>query len=117
MSLRRILALSDRDVYSSRRFLPVVGISLFISNCVNFAVTFFETTIIKYQLSHEDDYGFSTVTLTSMIITQTIYPADYLYAFTVAGCWMDLIYRRVFCFGHLNYMMLLVENVIISGSK
>jgi hypothetical protein len=93
MSLRRILALSDRDIYSSKSFLPIVAISLFIANCIRFAVTFFETTTIKYQLAHEDDYGFSTVTLTCMIITQTIYPADYLFTFTVAGCWMDLIYR------------------------
>uniref|UniRef100_A0AC35U6X8 Uncharacterized protein n=1 Tax=Rhabditophanes sp. KR3021 TaxID=114890 RepID=A0AC35U6X8_9BILA len=28
-----------------------------------------------------------------MIFTQTIFPADYLYAFTVSGCWMDLIIR------------------------
>lgn len=28
-----------------------------------------------------------------MIFTQTLFPADYLYGFTVAGCWMDLIIR------------------------
>ena len=87
------MALSDRDINASKSFLPLIAISAFIANCVNFGVTFFDTTIVKYQIAHEDEYGFSAVTLISMIITQTMYPADYLYAFTAAGCWMDLIYR------------------------
>ncbi|CAD5218442.1 unnamed protein product [Bursaphelenchus okinawaensis] len=93
MSLRRILALSNRDIRSSRRFLPSIAIASFMANVVNFGLTYFETTIIKYQIGHEKEFGFSAVTLMSMIVTQIIYPADYLYAFTVAGCWMDLIYR------------------------
>ncbi|KAI6215994.1 hypothetical protein M3Y94_00450600 [Aphelenchoides besseyi] len=92
-SLRRILALSDRDVNSSRSFLPICAIAAFFANCASFGVTFFETTTMKYQIAHEKEYGFSKVTLMSMIITQTIYPADYLFNFTTAGCWMDLIYR------------------------
>ncbi|KAI6224410.1 hypothetical protein M3Y99_01397800 [Aphelenchoides fujianensis] len=66
-SLRRILALGDRVII--------------------------ETTIVKYQITNEQEFGFHQVTLISMTVSQSIYPADYLFAFTVAGCWMDLIYR------------------------
>ena len=30
-----------------------------------------------------------------MIFTQTMFPADYLYGFTIAGCWSDLIIRYI----------------------
>ena len=47
---------------------------------------------IKYQLTDES-FKFSEVTLISMIFTQTLFPADYLYAFTVSCSWSELILR------------------------
>ncbi|KAI1724947.1 hypothetical protein Ddc_06223 [Ditylenchus destructor] len=90
--LRRIMALHFEDVHSSKAFLPSVALCSLMINWVCFGMTFFETNIIKYQLS-KPDFNFSQATLISMIFTQTIYPADYLFTFTAAGCWMDVLLR------------------------
>uniref|UniRef100_A0A914PCS1 Uncharacterized protein n=1 Tax=Panagrolaimus davidi TaxID=227884 RepID=A0A914PCS1_9BILA len=43
----------------------------------------------------DEKFQFSQVSLVCMIFTQTLFPADYLYGFTIAGCWMDLIIRYI----------------------
>lgn len=91
-SIRRLLALSDRDVRATRHFLPTIAVGGFISGWVHFGSTFLDTLTIKYQLTDET-FKFSEVTLISMIFTQTLFPADYLYAFTVSGSWMELVLR------------------------
>ncbi|KAL3100438.1 hypothetical protein niasHS_001741 [Heterodera schachtii] len=91
-SLQRVMALHFEDVYATRRFLPVVTLAAIIVNWVGFGTTFFETNSIKYQLGLEHRH-FSQSTLISMIFTQTIYPADYLFCFTAAGCWTDVLLR------------------------
>ncbi|CEF60697.1 Hypothetical protein SRAE_X000243000 [Strongyloides ratti] len=92
LAIRRLLALSDRDLNSSKSFLPCVSISGFLLAWIHFGCTFLDTSVIKYQLTDET-FDFNEVSLICMIFTQTIFPADYLYAFTVSGCWMDLIIR------------------------
>uniref|UniRef100_A0A914Z577 Uncharacterized protein n=1 Tax=Panagrolaimus superbus TaxID=310955 RepID=A0A914Z577_9BILA len=94
LSVRRLLALSDRDCRAVVHFLPVVSVCGFICGWVHFGVTFLDTSTIKYQLTDEK-FQFSQVSLVCMIFTQTLFPADYLYGFTVAGCWMDLIIRYI----------------------
>nr|CAD2176974.1 unnamed protein product [Meloidogyne enterolobii] len=89
MCLHRIMALHFEDVHATRRFLPIVALSAVVVNWVGFGVTFFETNTIKYQLGLEE-LRFSQSTLIIMIFTQTIYPADYLFCFTAAGCWTDV---------------------------
>ncbi|KAL3125396.1 hypothetical protein niasHT_002124 [Heterodera trifolii] len=91
-SLQRVMALHFEDVYATRRFLLVVTLAAIIVNWVGFGTTFFETNSIKYQLGLEHRH-FSQSTLISMIFTQTIYPADYLFCFTAAGCWTDVLLR------------------------
>uniref|UniRef100_A0A914H8Z0 Uncharacterized protein n=1 Tax=Globodera rostochiensis TaxID=31243 RepID=A0A914H8Z0_GLORO len=91
-SLQRVMALHFEDVYATRRFLPFVTLAAIIVNWVGFGTTFFETNSIKYQLGLQDHH-FSQSTLISMIFTQTIYPADYLFCFTAAGCWTDVLLR------------------------
>lgn len=92
MAVRRLLALSDRDLRSIRHFLPAVSLAGFAVGWVHFGMTFLDTSLIKYQLTDET-YNFSKGTLISMIFTQIIYPADYLFGFTVAGCWSDIVLR------------------------
>lgn len=92
LSLRRLMALHFEDVYATRHFLPCVTLVAIIVNWVGFGMTFFETNTIKYQLGLSE-HGFSESTLISMIFTQTIYPADYLFCFTAAGCWTDVLLR------------------------
>ncbi|CAK5085450.1 unnamed protein product [Meloidogyne enterolobii] len=94
MCLHRIMALHFEDVHATRRFLPIVALSAVVVNWVGFGVTFFETNTIKYQLGLEE-LRFSQSTLIIMIFTQTIYPADYLFCFTAAGCWTDVLLRYV----------------------
>ena len=36
---------------------------------------------------------FSEVTLICMIFTQTIFPAEYLFAFTASGCYLEMLQR------------------------
>lgn len=86
------MALHIEDINYTKGFLPNVAICSVLINLVGFGMTFFETNLIKYQLSKQD-FHFSQTTLISMIFTQTIYPADYLFAFTAAGCWTDVILR------------------------
>lgn len=86
------MALSDRDCRAVVHFLPVISVCGFLSGWVHFGVTFLDTSTIKYQLTDEK-FLFSQVSLVCMIFTQTLYPADYLYGFTVAGCWLDIIIR------------------------
>lgn len=81
-----------------RGFLPSVAFAGTILNWVYFGLTFFETSSMKYQLSLNDytsyyKFGYSRGALVCNIFTQVIYPADYLYAFTAAGCWMDVLVR------------------------
>uniref|UniRef100_A0A7E4VYH9 Otopetrin-2 n=1 Tax=Panagrellus redivivus TaxID=6233 RepID=A0A7E4VYH9_PANRE len=90
--VRRLLALSNRDLRDVKAFLPTIALAGCFCGWIHFGITFLETSLIKYQLSDET-FHFSEVTLISMIFTQTLFPADYLFAFTVAGCWMDLIIR------------------------
>jgi len=87
-----IINIIFRDVHATRRFLPIVALSAVVVNWVGFGVTFFETNTIKYQLGLEE-LRFSQSTLIIMIFTQTIYPADYLFCFTAAGCWTDVLLR------------------------
>ncbi|PAV56105.1 hypothetical protein WR25_15914 [Diploscapter pachys] len=90
--IRRILALSDRDCRATKSFLPVFGIAGFLISWIHFGVTFFETSLIKYQLTDET-FRFSQTTLVCMIFTQTLFPADYLFAFTASGCYLELLQR------------------------
>uniref|UniRef100_A0A0K0EL95 Glutaredoxin domain-containing protein n=1 Tax=Strongyloides stercoralis TaxID=6248 RepID=A0A0K0EL95_STRER len=92
LTIRRLLALSDRDLNTCKSFLPTVAISGFFLAWIHFGCTYLDTFIIKYQLTDET-FNFNEISLICMIFTQTIFPADYLYAFTVSGCWMDLIIR------------------------
>uniref|UniRef100_A0A915E935 Sulfhydryl oxidase n=1 Tax=Ditylenchus dipsaci TaxID=166011 RepID=A0A915E935_9BILA len=92
--LRSIIALHLEDIQECRIFLPSVAVSSILVNWVSFATTFFETNLIKYQLG-KPEYYFSQRTLISMIFTQTIYPADYLFTFTAAGCWADVLVRYI----------------------
>uniref|UniRef100_A0A1I8AYE3 Otopetrin-3 n=1 Tax=Meloidogyne hapla TaxID=6305 RepID=A0A1I8AYE3_MELHA len=94
LCLHRIMALHFEDVHATRRFLPIVALAAVVVNWVGFGVTFFETNTIKYQLGLEE-LRFSQSTLIIMIFTQTIYPADYLFCFTAAGCWTDVLLRYV----------------------
>lgn len=86
------MALSHDDCHSTRAFLPNMALCAVLINWASFGMTFFETNLIKYQLSRPE-FNFSQSTLVSMIVTQTIYPADYLFAFTAAGCWTDVLLR------------------------
>ncbi|KAE9553146.1 hypothetical protein FO519_003625 [Halicephalobus sp. NKZ332] len=90
--VRRLLALNDRDCRSTKHFLPTIALGGFISGWIHFGITFLDTMTIKYQLTDET-FKFSEVTLISMIFTQTLFPADYLYAFTVSCSWSELILR------------------------
>ncbi|KAK5974848.1 hypothetical protein GCK32_004314, partial [Trichostrongylus colubriformis] len=92
LSMRRILALSDRDCRATKRFLPLIAIGGLLMAWIHFGITFFDTNLIKYQLTDEN-FNFSKTTLISMIFTQTIFPADYLFAFTVSGCYLELLQR------------------------
>uniref|UniRef100_A0A914UQT8 Fatty acid hydroxylase domain-containing protein n=1 Tax=Plectus sambesii TaxID=2011161 RepID=A0A914UQT8_9BILA len=94
LSVRRLLALSDKDVYAGRRFLPAIAIAGVILSWIHFGCTFLDTAVIKYQLT-DAKFQFHSTTLICMIFTQTIFPADYLYAFTASGCWLELIMRYI----------------------
>ncbi|KAK6038969.1 hypothetical protein COOONC_23526 [Cooperia oncophora] len=73
-SMRRILALSDRDCRATKRFLPLVAAGGLLMAWIHFGITFFDTSLIKYQLTDEE-FEFSQTTLICMIFTQTIFPA------------------------------------------
>ncbi|VDO45120.1 unnamed protein product [Haemonchus placei] len=92
LSMRRILAMSDRDCRATKRFLPLVASGGLLMAWIHFGITFFDTSLIKYQLTDET-FNFSQTTLVCMIFTQTIFPADYLFAFTVSGCYLELLQR------------------------
>ncbi|GMT25526.1 hypothetical protein PFISCL1PPCAC_16823, partial [Pristionchus fissidentatus] len=91
-ALRRILAMSTRDVIDCKFFLPLAALGGFFFSWIHFGGTFLDTTDIKYQLTDET-FRFSAVTLICMIFTQTIFPAEYLYAFTAAGCYAEVLHR------------------------
>lgn len=92
LGVRRLLALSDKDVKATKRLLPAIGLTGVLLAWIHFGVTFLDTSVIKYQLT-DDKFRFHETTLICMIFTQTIFPADYLYAFTVSGCWAELLLR------------------------
>ncbi|VDP39296.1 unnamed protein product [Heligmosomoides polygyrus] len=92
LSVRRILAMSDRDCRATKRFLPLVAAGGLLMAWIHFGITFFDTSLIKYQLTDET-FNFSQTTLICMIFTQTIFPADYLFAFTVSGCYLEILQR------------------------
>ncbi|GMS97120.1 hypothetical protein PENTCL1PPCAC_19295, partial [Pristionchus entomophagus] len=92
LALRRILAMSTRDVIDCKFFLPLACYGGFFFSWVHFGDTFLETTDIKYQLTDET-FRFSAVTLICMIFTQTIFPAEYLFAFTASGCYLEVLHR------------------------
>ncbi|VDD90040.1 unnamed protein product [Enterobius vermicularis] len=94
LAIRKILAISDKDAKKTRHFLSFVAVSGCLLGFIHFGSTFLETTIIHYQLD-EKDYGYSKRTLMTMIFTQTLFPADYLYGFTVASCWLEVIIRYI----------------------
>ncbi|KAK5964502.1 hypothetical protein GCK32_017089, partial [Trichostrongylus colubriformis] len=54
LSMRRILALSDRDCQTTKRFLPLVAIGGLLMAWIHFGITFFDTNLIKYQLTDEN---------------------------------------------------------------
>uniref|UniRef100_A0A8R1I828 Uncharacterized protein n=1 Tax=Caenorhabditis japonica TaxID=281687 RepID=A0A8R1I828_CAEJA len=91
-AVRRLLALSDEDCKATKRFLPLACFGGLLLAWVHFGVTFFETSTIKYQLTDEN-FKFSSTTLICMIFTQTLFPADYLFAFTASGCYLELMQR------------------------
>ncbi|GMR50129.1 hypothetical protein PMAYCL1PPCAC_20324 [Pristionchus mayeri] len=91
-ALRRILAMSTRDIIDCKSFLPLACYGGFFFSWVHFGDTFLDTTTIKYQLTDET-YRFSVYTLVCMIFTQTIFPAEYLYAFTASGCYLEVLHR------------------------
>ncbi|CAJ0587729.1 unnamed protein product, partial [Mesorhabditis spiculigera] len=91
-AIRRILSMSDRDFVSTKAFLPVAGVAGLVIAWVQFGYTFFDTSLIKYQLTDET-FRFSSTTLICMIFTQTIFPADYLFHFTVSGCYLEMLQR------------------------
>ncbi|EYC45442.1 hypothetical protein Y032_0428g1299 [Ancylostoma ceylanicum] len=91
-SVRRILAMSDRDCRATKKFLPFAALGGLLMAWIHFGITFFDTSLIKYQLTDEH-FDFSQTTLVCMIFTQTIFPADYLFAFTVSGCYLELLQR------------------------
>ncbi|CAD6190697.1 unnamed protein product [Caenorhabditis auriculariae] len=91
-AIRRLLALSDRDCKATKSFLPLVGLGGLLIAWVHFGITFFATSLIKYELTDET-FRFSSTTLICMIFTQTLFPADYLFAFTVSGCYLELLQR------------------------
>ncbi|KAK6011396.1 hypothetical protein OSTOST_23524, partial [Ostertagia ostertagi] len=78
---------------------------------IHFGITFFDTSLIKYQLTDET-FNFSKTTLVSMIFTQTIFPADYLFAFTVSGCYLELLQRYL----NMGFFQLGTPRVSISHS-
>ncbi|CAP26454.2 Protein CBG05891 [Caenorhabditis briggsae] len=91
-AVRRLLALSDKDCIATKRFLPLAFLAGLLLAWIHFGVTFFETSLIKYQLTDEK-FPFSSTTLICMIFTQTLFPADYLFAFTVSGCYLEFLQR------------------------
>ncbi|CAI5449262.1 unnamed protein product [Caenorhabditis angaria] len=90
--IRRLLPLSDADCKATKKFLPLAAIAGLLMAWVHFGVTFFETSLLKYQLTDEN-FHFSSTTLICMIFTQTLFPADYLFAFTVSGCYLEFLQR------------------------
>ncbi len=78
LCLGRVMARHYEDIHATKTFLPSVALCSVMINWVCFGMVFFETNLIKYQLS-KPDFNFSQTTLISMIFTQTIYPADYLF--------------------------------------
>ncbi|CAB3406431.1 unnamed protein product [Caenorhabditis bovis] len=91
-AVRRLLALSDADCIATKSFLPFAFIGGLLMAWVHFGITFFETALIKYQLTDET-FQYSSTTLICMIFTQTLFPADYLFAFTVSGCYLEFLQR------------------------
>ncbi|KAK6747381.1 hypothetical protein RB195_000527 [Necator americanus] len=92
LSVRRILAMSDSDCRATKKFMPMAALGGLLMAWIHFGITFFDTSLIKYQLTDEN-FDFSQTTLVCMIFTQTIFPADYLFAFTVSGCYLELLQR------------------------
>ncbi|CAI4222136.1 unnamed protein product [Auanema sp. JU1783] len=91
-AVRRILAMTDRDCRATKRFIPLIAAGGLLIAWIHFGITFFDTSLIKYQLTDET-FRFSETALICMIFTQTIFPADYLFAFTVSGCYLELLQR------------------------
>uniref|UniRef100_A0A0N5AA32 XK-related protein n=1 Tax=Syphacia muris TaxID=451379 RepID=A0A0N5AA32_9BILA len=94
LAIRKILAISNHDAKATKQFLSFIALAGCLLGWIHFGCTFLETTIIHFQLD-EEKYGFSQSTLMTMIFTQTLFPADYLYGFTVAGCWLEVIIRYI----------------------
>ncbi|KAK0409606.1 hypothetical protein QR680_004648 [Steinernema hermaphroditum] len=92
LCVRKLLALNDKDIRATRHFLPSIALCGVLLAWIHFGSTFLDTSVIKYQLT-DDKFDFSQSTLVIMIFTQTIFPADYLYAFTVSGCWLEVVLR------------------------
>ncbi|XGW22854.1 hypothetical protein V3C99_005240 [Haemonchus contortus] len=112
LSMRRILAMSDRDCRATKRFLPLVASGGLLMAWIHFGITFFDTSLIKYQLTDET-FNFSQTTLVCMIFTQTIFPADYLFAFTVSGCYLELLQRYL----NMGFFQLGTPRMSISHSQ
>ncbi|CAJ0602617.1 unnamed protein product, partial [Cylicocyclus nassatus] len=110
-SVRRILAMSDKDCQATKKFLPMAALGGLLMAWIHFGITFFDTSLIKYQLTDET-YNFSQTTLICMIFTQTIFPADYLFAFTVSGCYLELLQRYL----NMGFFQLGTPQISISHS-
>lgn len=52
-AVRRLLALSDKDCIATKRFLPLACLAGLLLAWIHFGVTFFQTSLIKYQLTDE----------------------------------------------------------------
>ncbi|KAH7713042.1 Protein F55G1.15 [Aphelenchoides avenae] len=101
LCLRRIVALNDEMSAHVRGFMPVIAATCFVTNWVSFGLAFLESSTLKYQLTAGDyeSFEFSRGALICNIFTEMVHPADYLYAFTAAGVWMDILLRSVFFAG------------------
>uniref|UniRef100_A0A915DCV8 XK-related protein n=1 Tax=Ditylenchus dipsaci TaxID=166011 RepID=A0A915DCV8_9BILA len=92
LCVHRLEHLPSIRLVTPRSISHMLFLLFFLVNCAYFGTTFFHSGTIKSVLE-EYDFKDETGLLIAYFFLQLFAPLDYLYFFTTAGTWMELLYR------------------------
>uniref|UniRef100_A0A915DGZ3 Uncharacterized protein n=1 Tax=Ditylenchus dipsaci TaxID=166011 RepID=A0A915DGZ3_9BILA len=91
-ALKRVIALTERHIQKTKRFFSWVVLASITINVANFITTFLHSSMIKNVMA-EEKYDYDTTVLLVLFAIQFLMPADYLFSFTMAATWSNLLIR------------------------
>uniref|UniRef100_A0A914VZ92 Uncharacterized protein n=1 Tax=Plectus sambesii TaxID=2011161 RepID=A0A914VZ92_9BILA len=104
--LCRCLALSDRALMRFRFFVPAVAITAAFSNFCAFCCMFMRLGIVHHLIHYKHYHMQDKPHATLFVLSQSFYPADFLFYFTATLCWTEILARYIkmgfFSVGQVN---------------